>query len=145
MQQRHDDLRRHAGHELDVARIGREVVDEERLLAGDRGADQPLPELQPKRFGAVGIADGVGDLQLAAALVEEVDGERFERDQAADEDRNLREEVVEIENRGDLASEIEKRLDDLVLDGSGGRQFVSSPGCARLGRLGRGMICVTHL
>ena len=53
VQQRHDDLRGHAGHELDVARIGREVVDEERLLARDRGADQPLTELQPERLVAV--------------------------------------------------------------------------------------------
>ena len=105
--QRHDDLRCHAGHEFDVARVGREVVDEERLLRRHGGADQPLPELQPERFVAVRIADGVLDLQLVAAIVEQVDGKRFERDQAADENRNLGKEVVQLENRGDLAPEVE--------------------------------------
>ena len=40
--QRHDDLRVHAGHELDVARIGCQVVDEQRLLGRDRDADESL-------------------------------------------------------------------------------------------------------
>ena len=115
--QRHDDLRGHARHELDVARIGREIVDEERLLAGDRGANQALSELQPKRFVAVGIADGIGGLQLAAPLVEQIDGERFERDETADEQRNLREQIVEVENGCDLAAQIEERVDELVLGG----------------------------
>ena len=36
--ERHDDLGRHAGDELDVARIGLEIVDDEGLLAGNGGA-----------------------------------------------------------------------------------------------------------
>ncbi len=142
VQQRHDDLRRHARHELHVARIGREVVDHERLVARDRGADEPVTELEAKRLVARRIPDGVRGLQLAAPLVEEVDRERLERDQPADEDRDLREEIVEIEDRGDLAAQVEQRPDDLVLDGGRRGQLV----CCR----GRGIvffgwgISVTH-
>ena len=129
VQQRHDDLRCHAGHELDVARIGREVVDEQRLLAGDTAAPtRPCPSFSRSGSSRVGIADGVGGLQLAAAFVEQVDGKRFERDQAADEARNLGEELVEIEDRGDLAAQIEQRRDDIVLDGGGRCQLVVPPG-----------------
>ena len=110
------------GHELDVARIRCEIVDEQRLLAGDRGADETLTELQAQRFVVVRIADRVGHPQLAAPLVEQVDGERLERDQPADEDGNLREQLVEIEDRRDLAAQIEQRRDHLVLDG--GRRAV---------------------
>jgi hypothetical protein len=81
VQQRHDQLRRHARDDRDVARVGRDVVDEQRHLARDRGADQAPPEFQGQRRDAVGIAHGVRGQQLAAPLVEQVDGERVELDE----------------------------------------------------------------
>ena len=65
-------------------------------------------------------------MQLAAALVEQVDREGVERDQPADEAGILREQIVEIEDRGDLAAKVEQRRDDLVLDGGGRRQLVGA-------------------
>ena len=100
------------------------IVGDERLLAHDRGADEPLAELQAERLDTVRIPDRVRHLQLAAALVEEVDGERLERNQPGDEDGDLREEGVEIEDGRDLPAQIEQRLDNLVLDGGRRRQFV---------------------
>ena len=47
--QRHDQLGVRAGHRFDVARIGVNVVDEQRLPIRDRGADQALPDLHAQR------------------------------------------------------------------------------------------------
>ena len=53
--------------------------------------------------------------QLAAPLVEQIDGERFELDQPRDESRDLLEEIVEIEDAGDLPAQVEERRDELAL------------------------------
>ncbi len=117
VQQRHDDLGVHARHELDVARIGRQVVDEQRLLAGDRRADEAVPRASAAGSVGVGarrVADRVRRTQLAAPLVEQVHGERLERDQPADQSRDLLQQLVEIEDAGDLAAEVEQRGDELA-------------------------------
>ena len=103
------------GTDLDVARIGVDVVDQQRRLSGDGGADQALAELQPHRFVAVRIADRVGDRQFAAALVEQIDRERVELDEPGDELGNLREQFVEIEHGRDLAAQVEQRREHLLL------------------------------
>ena len=51
VQQRHHQLRGHAGNDRDVARVGCDVVDEQRHLAADGGADQPLARASA-RIGA---------------------------------------------------------------------------------------------
>jgi hypothetical protein len=118
--QRHDDLGGHAGDELHVAWIREDVVHEQRLFARNRGPDEPFPEPQPPRRFAIGVADRVGDFQFATTFVEQVDGKRFERDQPRDQPRNLLQELVELENRRDLSSQVEKRCNDLMF-GAGGR------------------------
>ena len=89
-----------------------------------------MTELETERFVARRIPNRIRGLQLAAALVEQVDRKCLERDQPADEDRDLRQEIVEIEDRGDLAAQVEQRPDDLVLDGCRCGQLV---GCRRRG------------
>ena len=64
--------------------------------------------------GGVRIADGVADAQLAALLVEQVDGERVELDEAADELRNALQQLVEVDDRRDLAAQIEQGEQDVA-------------------------------
>ena len=115
LQQRHHQLRRHPRDDRHVARVAGHVVDEQRHLAGDGGADQPLALLEPRRFGALGIADRVGDAQVVPPLVEQVDGKGVELDQARDELGDLRDEILEIENRGDLPPQIDEGRERFLL------------------------------
>ncbi len=119
-EQRHHDLGRHARHELDESRIGREIVDEQRLLAHDRRADEALAQLQADLIRVRRVADRVRHFQLTAALVEQVHRKRVERNQSADQARNLRQQIVEIEDGRDLAAQVEQGRDDVVLVGVGG-------------------------
>ena len=75
---------------------------------------------------AVGIADGVGDAQLLALLVEQVDGEGAETGQPGDELRNLGEQLLEVEHRRDFASELEQRGQQLGV----GRRADAAGACA---------------
>ena len=59
------------------------------------------------------------DAQLAAPLVEQVHGERVELDEPADQPGNLPQQLVEIEDRRDLPSEVEERGDELLFAGRG--------------------------
>jgi hypothetical protein len=93
VRERHDDFRRHAGNEVDVARVGRDVVHEQRHLAVDRGADEPAPALQRASARRCRVAHGVRRQQLAAPLVEQVHGEGVELDEARDQLRDLREQL----------------------------------------------------
>ena len=113
--QRHDELGVRAGHRLDVPRIGVHVVDEDRLPFGDRGADQALADLHPQRAcDFVRIADRVRDRQLVALGIEQVDRERLELREPRDELRDLVQQLVEIEDGRDLASELEERRQLIV-------------------------------
>ena len=113
--QRHDELGVRAGHRFDVARIVVHVVDEDRLAFGDRGADQALPDLDPQRAGhLLRIADRVRDRQLLALRIEQVHGERLKLRQPRDELRDLLQQLVEIEHRRDLASQLEQRDHELA-------------------------------
>jgi hypothetical protein len=112
--QRDDELGLRAGHRLAVARIGMDVVDQQRLPFGDGGADQPLPDLHPQRpHDIVRIADRVGDRELFGARVEEIDGERLELGDARDQLRDLLQQLVEIEHRRDLSPQLEQGDDQL--------------------------------
>ena len=81
----------------------------------DRRADEAGAELQSHRLARIRIADRIRRAQFAAALVEQVDGERFERDQPADEARDLVQQVIQVENTRDLPSEVEQSREELVL------------------------------
>ena len=105
---------------LDVARIAADVADQDRALLGDGRADDALPDLQPEVLDDFfRIADGVGDAQIAAALVEQIDREDRERREPRDELRNLLQQLVEIEDGGDLASEVEQRGQQLRVRAAG--------------------------
>jgi len=113
--QRDDELRLRAGHRFDVARIGAGVVDQDRLAIGDRGADQAAADRQAERpRDVLGIADRVGNRQIVALRIEQVDGERLEVGQARDQLGNLVQQLVEIEHRRHFAAEREQRRQLIV-------------------------------
>ena len=115
MEQRHDDLGVHAGYELHVARVGSDVVDEQRLLVEHCRPQQPLAETHAHGRPVYGIPDRIRGSQLGTLLVEEINRKRLEVDEAADQLRNLLEQVVEVENRRDLAAKVEERRDQVVV------------------------------
>ena len=86
----------------------------QRLLRVDHPADDAFRETQ-REAGRVGIAHGVADAQLAALLVEQIHGERVERNQPADQLRNALQQLVEVDDRGDLAAQVEQSQQDLAL------------------------------
>src|SRR5262249_36994466 len=94
---------------------GRDVVHEQRHLAGHCGADEPVPELELQRARGLRIPDGIRDAQIAAPLVEQIDGERVELDQPRDEPRDLREELRDVEDAGDLPAEIDQGRERFLL------------------------------
>src|SRR6185503_17599785 len=113
--QRHDDLGPRSGNRLDVARIRVHVVDEDRLPLGDGGANQPVPHLEAQPpDDVVRVADGVGDRQLLAARIEQVDGKGLELGDAGDELRDLVEQLVEVEDGGNLSPQLEERHHELA-------------------------------
>ena len=59
----------------------------------------------------VAVADGELHLQLAGGLVEQQDPERPVVDQPVREDGDALEQLVEIENRGDLLADLGQRLE----------------------------------
>src|SRR6188472_1458313 len=105
MTQRDDELRCHAGDDRHVPLVGGDIVDEERRIAGNRRADEPFAEPHSPRLIAFRISDRVRDFELAATLVEEVRGKGVERNEPADQTRNLWEQLVEVKHPGDLAPE----------------------------------------
>ena len=103
----HCHLRPHAGHELVVPRVQAHVLDDDRALVRDGGADHALPDLQAEvADDLVRVAHRVGDVQVLALLVDEVDGEHGELRQAGDELRDLLQQLVQFEHRGDLAAQL---------------------------------------
>jgi hypothetical protein len=112
--ERNDELGSHTRHDLDVSRIRRHIIDDQRLLAGDGGPDEALGERQPLRSFGFRVADGVRRLQLTALIVEQVDRKHFERDETGDQPWDLMEKLVEIEDGRDLAAQIEQRRDDFL-------------------------------
>ena len=98
---------------MSLTRIGRPSC--------DRGADDPLPEAQANRARHfLRIADRVGDAQLLALVLEEIDRERGEAGQARDQLRNLGEQLIEVEDGRDFASELEQGRQQLCVGGRPG-------------------------
>ena len=112
--QRDDDLGVHAGHELDVARVGGEVVDEQRLLGDHRRLAAPHRDACARRARPPDTQSSTGS-QLGTLLVEEINRKGLEVDEAADQLWNLLEQVVKVENGSDLPTKIEERRDQVVV------------------------------
>ena len=112
--ERHGDLRAHLRHRADVSRVGQHVVDDQRPALGHDRADDALADGQPERpLDVLRIADGVRDAQVLSFLVEQPDGKGLERGQARDQLGDLLEQLVEVQDRGDLAAELEQRDEQL--------------------------------
>ena len=80
----------------------------------------PWPTLKPESLDdLLRIADGVGDAQLAAPLVEQIDREHRERRQPRDELRDLLEQLVEVEDGRDFAAQLEERRQQLGVGAAG--------------------------
>ena len=107
--ERHDELRVRARHGFDVSWIGADVVDEKRLSFGDRGAHQAVSHLHAERARDVrGVSYRVGDGELAAVRIEQIDGEGLKLGEPGDELWNLVQQLVEVQHRRDLAPEREQ-------------------------------------
>jgi len=107
------------------------------VLFGDGRADNPLAHLEALRLDErVRVADGVGDIEVVPALVDEVDGERGERGQPADELAGIRcSSSSRSSNRGHLPSEVEQRRQQLLVAGPRcGAGHRARPVCRRIGR-----------
>ena len=95
-------------------RIHLHVVDEERPAFGDGGADDALADAQAEvLLDVLGVADGVGDVQVLVFLVQQPDRERLERREPRDELRHLLEQLVQIQDRRDLAAQLEQGDEEL--------------------------------
>ena len=93
--QRDDQLRSHVRDRSHVPRIDLDVVDQERPALGDGRADDALSDAQAEALlDVLGIADGVGDVQVLVLLVQQPDRERLERREPRDELRHLLEQLV---------------------------------------------------
>jgi hypothetical protein len=68
------------------------------------------------------VADGISHAELRPALLEQIHGERVERDQAPDQLGNLPQQLVEVENGGDLPAKIEKSGEELLVFARGWRR-----------------------
>jgi len=84
------------------------------LLGFDRRTHEAHARPQSNRSIGGRISNRIAHPQLASAFVEQVNGERFKGNQPADESRDLPQEVVEVEDAGDLAAEIEQRRDEFL-------------------------------
>src|SRR5262249_10854525 len=82
-QQRDDQLRAGVVHELDVARIGRDVGHEHGFFVQRGVAGETGPELHARYGDLVAVANRHLHLQLAGVLVQEEDAERAVVDDAA--------------------------------------------------------------
>jgi hypothetical protein len=116
--QRHDELGPRPGNDVDVARIGLDVVHEDRMAGRDRGADQALAHFHAQRARHFGwIADRVRDREFVALGIEQVDRKCLKVRQLLDELRDLLQQLFEVEDGRHLAPERKERRQRL--DGAG--------------------------
>ena len=105
----HGDLRSHVGHRADVSRVREHVVDHERPALGHDRAHDALADCQTEGpLDLLGIAHRVRDAQVLAFFIEQPHRKGLERGQARDQLRNLLQQLVEVEDRSDLAAELEQ-------------------------------------
>ena len=118
--ERHHERRAHPGHEVLVARVAHHVLGEDGAPLGDGRSHQPLADLQAHPLGhARRVPEWIGNPQLFADGIQEIHRERIEGDHPPQQLVDLAEELVEIQDRGDLMSEVEEREELLPLAGAG--------------------------
>ncbi len=75
---------------------------------------EPLADLEAEVFHDLGrVSDRVRDAQISAPFVEQIHREHAEAGEPRDELRDLFEELVDIEDGGDLAAKLEERRQQL--------------------------------
>ena len=114
-EQRDHQLRSHVVHDLDVARVLRDVRHQHRFLVSGRVPDQPSSQPHLRERGPFAVPHGELHLEIAGLLVEEHDPERAVVHQAADERGETGEQFVEVEDRGHLAADLGQRFERLAV------------------------------
>ena len=110
-------LRQHVAERSPIARLATNVVDENRPTLLHGSADDALADGKPLRAqDLLGIADG-DDAEILSLFIEQVDRKRAESCQPGNELRNLRQQLVEIEHRGDLLPKFEQRRQQFGITG----------------------------
>jgi cellobiose-specific phosphotransferase system component IIA len=104
-------LRSHVGDDVDVARVLRDVGDEDRLAVQRRVAYQPLTQPHSRHFHLLAVLDGELHFEIPALLVHEQDAEGAVVDDAARELRDAVEELIQRQHRRDLAADLRQRLE----------------------------------
>ena len=114
--QRYDELRVHSGYEAEISRVFVDVVDENRFLLRYRRPDDAFAHLEAEvQHHVEWITLCVRDLQFLPPLVEHVYGEHRERGQPSDQSGDAPKQLVEIENAGHLAAQLEERGNELLI------------------------------
>ncbi len=109
--QRHDECRPHARHQVLVARVPGDVLAQHRAPLGHRRPDEPFPHSQPNALrNPRRVAERIGDPKLLTGRVEEIDGKGVEPEHPAQQLVDLAEQLVEVEDRGHLLREIQQGL-----------------------------------
>ena len=102
---------RTSGTTHDVAGIEGDVRNEHDLLVKRRVADEAAAHLHPRQLDLLAVAHRGLDLELLRILVEQDDAERPVVDEPAREAGNARQQLVEIEDGGELAADLGQRLE----------------------------------
>ena len=105
-EQRDHQLRPHVVDHGDVTRVGRDVVDEHDFLVQRRVADQPAADVDRQHVRLLAVLQRHFRLQLLRRVVDEQDAEGAVVDHPPGEHRDAAQELVEVENRRDLARDL---------------------------------------
>jgi len=107
---RHRQLRQHVAQRTLVARLLANVVHQNGASLLHGRPHHALAHLETHRIRcALRVADRVRNPQFLTAFVEQIDGKRAELGQTCDELRDLDQQLFEIEDRRDLAAQLEER------------------------------------
>ena len=109
-QQRDDELGADVLEHFDVSRIFRHVVHDQRHFVLRGVADEPFADLDRQHVRLLAVLQRHFGLELLLRLVDEKDAERPVVDDAFGENRDAAQQLVEIENFGDLAGNLGERL-----------------------------------
>ena len=108
--QRDRQLRPRIVHQLDVAGIERHVGHVHRHLVEGGIADDAVAQLHAGNGDLVAVSHGDLHFQIARTFVDEKDAEGAVVDEAARQVRDAREELVQVEDRAELAADLGQRF-----------------------------------
>jgi hypothetical protein len=120
--QRHRERGVHARHDADVAGIGGDVTDDERLLRRHDASEHPVRQAELSARRVLRISNRVAELEHLTLFADEIDRKGVERNQPSDQFRDARQQLVELDDRRDLPAEIEQRQQDVALVPRQGRR-----------------------